>query len=74
MNKTIHVQTTVDLPGPSFRGIRLGDVVYVALDDVIAHLSATAEAFDAAHAEADIGRSIRAYRDAIQRAPAKEFS
>lgn len=73
MTRTIHVKTTVDLPGPSFRGVRIGETVYISLSDLLDHLAETADAFDKAHAEADFGRSFRAYRDAIEKAPTKEF-
>ena len=48
-------------------------LVYVALEDVLDHLEATAQAFDDAHALQDIGRCFRAYRSAIEKAPIKEF-
>jgi hypothetical protein len=74
VSRILQVKTTVDLPGPSFGGVRMGDSVYVSLDDVIAHLTETAHAFDNAHADADIGRSFRAYRDSLERARVKALT
>lgn len=62
----LEVQVTVDLPGPRFRGVRQHGVVYARLSDVIAFLGETAQAFDDAHANADIGKSFRACQKAIE--------
>lgn len=62
----LEVQVTVDLPGPKFRGLRQHGVVYARLVDVIAWLDETADAFDKAHANSDIGNAFRAARAAIK--------
>lgn len=67
-------KVTIDLPGPHFRGLRQRGIVYVALNDVIDFLGETADAFDRANANADIGKSFRACRASIEEARVEEAS
>ncbi len=69
----LEVKVTVDLPGPRFRGLKRHGVVYARLTDVTTFLMETAEAFDKAHANNDIGKSFRACCAAIVEADTLEW-
>ena len=66
------IQTTVDLPGPLFRGLKQNGRIYVDREDLLDHIEATAAAFDKAQADNNIGRSFRAFAAAIENATPKE--
>jgi len=64
--KTIEVKAVVDIPPLIAHGILSPEGrLLVDIEDVRAHLTIAAEAFDAAHAHSDIGKAVRAVRDGL---------
>lgn len=64
----LRVQTNVTIPGFMAIGHRVGDTMFMDLDVICAHLNEVAEAFDDAHAIADIGRALRAVSESLAEA------